>query len=476
MRSVLRLFGVASVLALVVSCGSGDGEENSGDAIIGTDVTMADQHEADNWFPEMDLILPDGNVAPEGPGNQEFAINTTLFEDQMNPAVAALSDDGFVVLWQSGRAPITQAPQDGSGWGVFGRRFLPNAAPESEEFNVNSSIADDQQRPDVSAFADGSFLAVWESSNQDGSLKGVYLQRFANNGTRQGSETIVNTTTNGSQSLPRVDSRNSGDFMVVWQTTGGLDGDAEAVFGQSYATGAVRRGPEFQANTYFEDGQTEPSVAALGDSGNYVIVWGSMGQDNGIGYGVYGQIVDQQGAAVGEEFIVNTEISGQQQNPDVAALPDGGFVVVWQSFPGQDGDGAGVFGQAYTSSGTRSGLEFQVNTFAPGHQTLPRIASFDDGTFLVVWQSCPSGDSASGGDGDGCGIYGQKFDAPAMPSGGIFQANQYNTGNQERPDLATFSNKAFVIVWNSQHEDDPDDLEDYGVRGRYFPPGYTPGQ
>ena len=50
---------------------------------------------------------------------------------------------------------------------------------------------------------------------------------------------------------------------------------------------------------------------------------------------------------LGLEFRVNTFTAGGQFNPQVSAAADGSFVVVWQS-TGQDGDGNGIFGQRYT--------------------------------------------------------------------------------------------------------------------------------
>ena len=57
-----------------------------------------------------------------------------------------------------------------------------------------------------------------------------------------------------------------------------------------------------------------------------------------------------------QEFQINTYTSGQQSEPTVSELSDGGFVICWQS-QGQDGSLSGIFGQIYDSSGTKSGEE-----------------------------------------------------------------------------------------------------------------------
>ena len=91
-----------------------------------------------------------------------------------------------------------------------------------------------------------------------------------------------------------------------------------------------------------------PSVAAL-SNGGFVVAWTSYGQDRNL-YGRYGQRYSAAGAPIrgefridttppddtsaqhrepGPKFRVNTTEVGQQRAPSIAALANGGFVVVW---------------------------------------------------------------------------------------------------------------------------------------------------
>ena len=63
------------------------------------------------------------------------------------------------------------------------------------------------------------------------------------------------------------------------------------------------------------------------------------------------------------EFRVSAYIPGDQENPCITALNDGGFVVTWRSY-GQDGSSYGIFGKVYDANGNSTGLEFQINTFS----------------------------------------------------------------------------------------------------------------
>jgi hypothetical protein len=77
-------------------------------------------------------------------------------------AVAALSDGGFVVTWQS-----QGGDYDGSG--IFGRRFgADGSAVDARDFEINQMRAGDQTAPDVVALANGGFAAAWVDSQAGG--------------------------------------------------------------------------------------------------------------------------------------------------------------------------------------------------------------------------------------------------------------------------------------------------------------------
>jgi hypothetical protein len=105
---------------------------------------------------------------------------------------------------------------------------------------------------------------------------------------------------------------------------------------------------------------------------------------------------------------VNTWTTGYQDGPSITSLPDGGFVVVWESFP-QDGSSWGVYGQRFDSNGNKVGSEFQVNTWTTDYQGVPSITSLSNGGFVVVWTSGCLSQGCAGQDGSGYGVYGRIF-------------------------------------------------------------------
>jgi len=160
---------------------------------------------------------------------------------------------------------------------------------------------------------------------------------------------------------------------------------------------------EFQVNTYTDNNQYNPELLSLPD-GRFVVCWESDGQD-GSGYGVFGQIFTNDGERIGgTEFQVNTYTDNDQYNPELLSLPDGRFVICWKSY-GQDGSGYGVFGQIFNSDGERIGSEFQVNTYTDGRQCNLELLSLPDGKFVVCWDSWYQ----NGYDGYDGGIFGKYY-------------------------------------------------------------------
>ena len=86
-----------------------------------------------------------------------------------------------------------------------------------------------------------------------------------------------------------------------------------------------------------------------------------------------GQRFDSNGNYVGTEFLVNTYTTGDQWVPTVASDPTGNFVVTWTS-QDQDGNGEGIFAQRYAANGSPLGTEFQVNSTTANDQAYSSVA------------------------------------------------------------------------------------------------------
>ncbi|NGX44196.1 MAG: hypothetical protein K1060chlam3_00361, partial [Candidatus Anoxychlamydiales bacterium] len=278
-----------------------------------------------------------------------------------------------------------------------------------------------------------------EVSNEISSLQ----KRQISNVTKIGSEFQVNTYTTNSQDSPSVAGLNNDTFVVTWQSYE-QDGSYYGVYGQRYNADGTKSGSEFQVNMVSPGQQRNPSVASL-STGKFVVTWQSDRQDGDLD-GIYGQIFNADGTKNGSKFQINTWVNNSQEIPSIASFDNDNFVVTWQSGGGQDGDLIGVFGQIFNADGTKSGSEFQINTYTINHQRRSSVASLSTNKFVVTWES-------GGQDGSGHGVFGQIFNADGTKSDSEFQINTYTTDAQQFPSVTSLSNNKFVVTWQDGGQD-----------------------
>lgn len=380
----------------------------------------------------------------EGP---EFQVNTVTADYQADPAVAVLTDDDFVVVWDT-------FGQDGSQSAIFGQRFDPNGEKLGSEFQVNGYTTGYQYQPSVSSDAAGNFVVVWEDDARDGSGYGVFGRRFDSSGTPLGGDFPVNAYTTGDQFSQHVAVAQAGSFVVVWQSNG-QDGSGPGVFAQRFDSSGNKAGGEFQVNQYTAGYQAAPRVA-VAPSGSFIVTWASP-QDSALG-AIMARRYDSSGAPLGGEFQVNTTQAGAQYLPDVAIDSTGSAVFAWISYA-QDGSGSGIFARRTDGAGYPIGAELNVNTFTTGSQFRPRVATGPSGDFMVAWHSFGQDDPA---DPAHAGIFAQRFDANGHRDGGELLVNTYTTDDQRRAALAADSRGQFVVTWDSYGQDG----SGYGVEAR----------
>ncbi len=109
-------------------------------------------------------VQSDGKIVVSGTSNGDFAL-------------ARYNTDGSLDTSFSGLPPMTRA------------------MPAGSEFQVNTYTNFHQNYPAITGLNGGGYVVIWSSWEQDGSLDGIYGQRYASDGARQGGEFQVNTYT-----------------------------------------------------------------------------------------------------------------------------------------------------------------------------------------------------------------------------------------------------------------------------------------
>ena len=379
-------------------------------------------------------------------GDSEFVVNTNTADDQKTAAITTLTDGSFVVVWESSN-------QDGDQRGVYFQRYDSDGVAQGSETLVNTTTTDEQYEAKITALTNGGFAVTWQSNLQDGSGDGVYTRVFDATGTAVTGEIAVNTTTANDQDDPDITALNGGGFVVVWESSN-QDGDQTGIYSQRFDNNGVAQGSETLVNTTTADDQFDPSITALNDGG-YIVMWD---HNTGSTYELNAQRFDAGGVAVGGEFQVNTTTPNAQENGAATALTGGGFVVTWESYA-QDGSSDGIIGQLYDAGGVAVGGEFQINSTTADNQTHANAIALDDGGFVVGWQSY-------GQDGDSWGIYAQQFDASANKVNGEVHVSESTTDSQDDVALTRLQDGRIVAVYESYGQDGSGDT----IVGRILTP------
>lgn len=400
------------------------------------------------------LILPVGSGA-----SSQLQANSYTTGNQRNAAVAIAPGGGFIVVWDSDGSPEPFSAVES----IQMRRFSASGAPLAGQLQVNTYTTDRQRTPAVAVDPLGNFVVVWDSYGSfedDDDRASIQGQRFASDGNPIGGEFQVNSYTTSYQVRPAIAMADDGSFVVVWDSYGSVGTDDYiSVQGQLHDPDGLPIGGQFQVNSYTTNIQRFAAVASE-PNGDFVVVWESYGSLDGDPlFSIQGQRFDGTPLPVGAEFHVNTYTAGSQRFPAVAVDATGGFVVAWASYGsnGDDTDSSSVQLQRYDSAGNAQGGEVQVNAYTAGFQGFPAVAMDASGGFVVAW----AGSGFPGGDDDPGSIQAQSFDAAGAFQGAELQVNTFTIGDQDYPGIAMNAEGQFVVVWQSSSsgEDSDDSIQ-----------------
>jgi hypothetical protein len=342
------------------------------------------------------------------PVGGEFQVNSYTTGDQGQAAVAPIGSGNFVVVWRSSEGDGT----DPIG-SVQGQRFDASGTPLGGQFQVNSYTSAGQDTPVAAPVGTaGGFVVVWRSdgSQTDTSGHSIQAQLFDGDAMPVGGEFQVNTYTTGAQDSPAILGLGDGGFVVVWSGYGnGSDTSDTSIQMRRFDLAGTPAGSESQVNTYTTDYQANPGIGADG-SGGFVIAWdsgGSGGTDTD-GASAQARRFDAAGAPLGGDFQVNTYTAGDQFGYSAAPDGAGGFVVVWASYgnTGNDPSSRSINGKRFDAAGAAVGDDFQVNSYTTGSQDSPTVVPDPAGGFVVAWES----NGSAGTDTIGLSVQARRFE------------------------------------------------------------------
>ena len=340
-----------------------------------------------------------------------------------------------------------------------------NTSRVGAEFQANGLTVGGEFFSDVATFSDGGYVVAYtDTSYTDGEENsGIRMRIFDANG-NGGADIHVNTTVAGGQYQPKIAILADGKFVVSWDDEGATvgDTDGDAVRAQIYNRNGTKVGGEFIVNTTTAGNQDNTSIAAL-PNGGFVVTWDDTSGQGGdaSGSSIKAQIYDGGGNKVGGEFLVNSQMTNDQQLPSVAALKgvnSGEFVVAWEDDSGLNNDGArggSIKAQTFDSNGNKVGGEVLVDTRNMTYvNTIPNVVGLANGGYAVTWQGQSDGTGNPGIDDDDSNIMMQIFDKNGAKVGTQLQVNTKALQYQQAPRITELTNGFIVVTW--------EDVEDLG--------------
>ena len=286
-------------------------------------------------------------------------------DDEGDPSFAALSDGGFVMVYED---------VDSAGTTLYYEAYDASLTRQHHGVVASDPIGRDSVfDPRVAAFADDSFVVTYTSVV--GGASNLRAQVFSSAGVSGGEVSIRDDPDD-----PRVSDvavLSDGNFVVTYVEDDG--GSQKLEFGIFTPAGAL----VFNANVVSPGTLDQtPKVAALA-GGGFALVWADA-SDPTDGQ-IYGRIFNASGSDLAGLIDVDVD-SGNDAAPAIAPLDDGGFVVVYE-----DNTKDFVVGRRFDAAGNAVGSSFGIETTASGSES-PAAALLSDGRFAAVWQAL-DGDS-----------------------------------------------------------------------------------
>lgn len=341
--------------------------------------------------------------------------------------------------------------------------------PRGRDFRISPQIAAQQGSANVATAPDSSFVAVWREVGPDGQSGFVRARLFDAAGRPRGGQIQVARFAKGAFGVPGVAMAPDGRFVIAWQ--GGVE-EPFLVFGRRFAADGRPLGPRFRLARNHAENQLVPDVAMAPD-GSFVAVWYQT--DGRVTEGPTTDVMvrrfDAGGRPRGPETVA---IGGfeEQSMPQVALRPDGGFVVVCQSWIGESSF-YDIKARLFSSSGAPLGDAFLVNDDSPTPEVSqfgPAVAVASDGRFGIAWTD-RGADFLRGPDlaetEEYTGVAARFYAADGTALGPSVLLNTFLPGVQQDTAIAALPNRGFLVLWSGGAGQDGDG---FGVFARVFGP------
>lgn len=299
-----------------------------------------------------------------------FTANSQTDGYQIHSDVVGLSNGNILVVWSDQNDSVA----NGTGYDVVGQLFDAKGQPIGDTLFLNDGYGNvrNEYNPDVTATPDGGFVLTYSYSSSESDQ---LFRRFDADGNYAGQQNyVVNDAAGGTYySDFEVVYRPDGSSVVTYRRDNASDEDL--MYRTINADGTV--GSEVQVR-YDQDpsgsnqGDPDNPTSAVLTDGRVIVAF--VEEDSNV-YGAEYAIINTNGTVLMRGNVAPA--TTRADDVDVAALPDGGWVITWR-------EGTTLKGQIYNADQSKRGSVLDLATDTDGKYNA-RVVDLLDGGFALTW-------------------------------------------------------------------------------------------
>lgn len=397
--------------------------------------------------PDLSVSVSPGSVLTSSSGSDTL-VNLRADREQNEPQVNTLPDGRIVITWiTQDHEDIGNSPRPAAR---IGQPQTDGVIEFGEEFVIGEPIGS-SRAPSVLLLNNGNLLFAWGSNP-------IVAQVMQENpdGTRSfGPRINVPDVASQTNKLVDVAQLSGGDLFFVWETAiqAGevLDGNDKGISGRIVSVEAdgltLNAQQQFLVNQNITGDQETPQIIAL-DGNRALITFASEDPSAGGATGGVAARIATKGAsgqvALTDEFRIN-QSDLNELAPQVATMSDGRVVFVWGN-----GDVVSRIGEV-NPDGTISLADEQiVNEQQFGAQSDVQVAQLSDSRLLFTWLNQTEDPEFRGSSFNIKARTGVVEDDGSITFEQEFFANEIRDSLQSEPMVAALDDGRAVVVWTTR--------------------------
>ncbi len=263
----------------------------------------------------------------------DVQLNTFTESSQDNVSLGEGPDGTLVTVWHSRR-------QEAGTYGIRARLLDSDGEALTGEVAINETTEGMQVEPSLSVDPSGATWFAWVSRGQDGSGDGIYARRFSATLEGATAELRVADAVEGDQSEPSIVALSDGRALCVWSGPVAAkeeSGQGRAIFARVLGADGTHAGPPVMLTGGAEFGYRTPAAVAF-ENGAMVAV--AAHNQEGLPTGIFAITVDETGQGSDPMRIDGAAPGALPVEPTLSAT-EGRVAFAW--LEAQSGDASGEY-------------------------------------------------------------------------------------------------------------------------------------